>query len=681
MSASRRTLLLPLTGALLAALTVTFTPAAMRADLLVGGTEAAWMDSQHAGGAVAAGTLDTPTIVACSPENEGASGAMSAVSIAWTSMLDDPDHMHAAFAVGSGTPYAVPTSEIERTGPTDGVYTYTATLATDELESALGSLTDTSVAIQVSTRAGTQWRSDVASRTLSVGSLDGGLGSATCDLSEVLTLSGLTATTPAINRVIPVGTAATSSLPDTLQDRRRTPEYTATLRDIATNAVVPDADVTIVLPDGLAFESGASANLSEGTFTTSANGTVVFRVVANRAEPARGPVRIESPRAFTILSEEPVTSVPLVAWGYAAQGQTGSDYTGAARTSAVPLWDNLDITDATAIGSGYSTLFYSDQNADLWARGYNASGIIGDGTTTSRTSVVPALTAPGAQLGNITYIGTGTDQLSSVAVDGAGGVWATGINELNGFGASYTNTYYWQRVSDNYTMPAGALTAEVNPFGAVLMVLDNGQAMVAGADGYGYSAQGAAVSADAGASGLIMLTGPGTPIEGVVSGGIGWESSAVVTSDGRLFTSGTAAYGGSGSFYLTEKALPEGKTAAKVIVRQYRMLVVMTDGSVYALGANTSSSQGTGSAAAPGSTLTPVALPTGSVVTDVAMANDSTLFLLSTGRVYFAGLNDTGGAGAGASGGSFSTPVEVPLAHTATKIAASWYDSYLAVLG
>ncbi len=214
-----------------------------------------------------------------------------------------------------------------------------------------------------------------------------------------------------------------------------------------------------------------------------------------------------------------------------------------------------------------------------------------------------------------------------------------------------------------------------------MMVLNNGQAMVAGADSYGYSAQGAAVGAAAGAAGLVMLTAPGTPITGVSSGGIGWYSSAVVTEDGRLYTAGTAAYGGSGTFYLAEKPLPAGKTAAKVIVRQFRMLVIMTDGSAYALGANTSGAQGIGSTATPGATLTPVVMPVGAVVTDVTMGNDTTLFLLESGAVYFAGLNDTGGAGRRATGGAISTPVRVPLAHTATKIIASWYDSFIAVLG
>ncbi|MGW9159437.1 RCC1 domain-containing protein [Microbacterium sp. NPDC055665] len=680
MKALRRLLVL-LTAACLAALTVSVAPASVGGDALLSTTEAAWLDAQYAEGPVEAGTLDVPTITVCTTENEGTNGAMSGVTIGWTSELDDPARMLATFAIGAGASFEAPTDRIQVTGPAAGLYTYTVTVTATELEGALGPLAGASVGVAVSTRAGTEWRSAPASRTVAIGTLGGGRGSATCDLGHTLTLTGLIATTPPISRVIPVGTSATSSLPPALQDRRRTPVYTATVRDITTNALVPNTAVTIVLPDGLAFESGPFADLSEGTFTTSATGTVEFRVVGNRSEPAQGPVRVESPRAFTILSAQPVTSVPLVAWGYSAQGQTGSDDLSVARTSAVPLWDNLSITGATAIGSSYSTLLYADQNGNLWGRGYNASGIIGDGTTTSRSTVVAALTGPGAQLGGITYIGTGTDQLSSTAVDASGGVWATGDNELSGFGTGYTNTRYWQRVSDNYTMPSGALTAEVNPYGAVLMVLENGQAMVAGADSYGYSAQGSAVSAAAGSTGLVMLTGPSTPITGVVSGGIGWHSSAVVTQDGRLFTAGTAAYGGSGTFYLVEKALPAGKTAAKVIVRQYRMLVIMTDGSVYALGANTSSSQGIGSSATPGTTLTAVAMPAGSVVTDVAMANDTTLFLLNTGAVYFAGLNDTGGAGVGNTAGTFSTPVRVPLAHTATKIAASWYDTYLTVLG
>lgn len=668
---------LPLTALLLAALTV----GAPGQPAIIGATDAAWVDAQYAGGSVTAGSLEAPVLTDCTTVNEGANGALSALGLTWTSPLDDAGFMLATLGSGSTT-FTVPTGSVQRSGPAAGLYTYSFTVTPAELEPVFGPLVDTSLVGSVATRAGTSWVSPPsASRTISIGSIAGAPGSATCDLAHVLSFSGITAATAPIDRVIPVGTAATSSLLAGQQDRRRTPEYTVTLTERGTGAPVPGTPVTITLPDGLAFESGPSANLSTGTFTTSDTGTVTFRVVANRSEPAAGPVRAASARAFTVLSAAPVTSVPLVAWGYSVEGQTGSDNRTVARTSAVPLWDNLDISGATALGSSYSALLYADQNGNLWARGYNASGTLGDGTTTTRPDVVAALTAPGQQLGGITYIGTGTDQLSSMAVDASGGVWATGDAEGSGFGAGYVNTRYWQRVSDRYTMPAPALTAEVNPFGSVLMVLSNGQAMVAGQDPYGYSAQGAPVSAANGAAGRIMLTGPGTPITGVTSGGIGWESSAVVTSDGRLYTAGTAAYGGSGTFYLTQKALPPGKTAAKVFVRQYRMLVLMTDGTAYALGANTSGASGVGNSSSPGATLTSVALPLGNVVTDIAMGNDGTLFLLADGSVQFAGLNDTGGLGVGSAGGFFYAPARVRLAHTATKIGASWYDSFIAVLG
>lgn len=53
------------------------------------------------------------------------------------------------------------------------------------------------------------------------------------------------------------------------------------------------------------------------------------------------------------------------------------------------------------------------------------------------------------------------------------------------------------------------------------------------------------------------------------------------------------------------------------------------------------------------------------------MVNDTTLFLLITGAAYVAVLNDTGGRGAGTTGGTDYTPVRFSLAHTADKFAAS----------
>ena len=624
-----RWLLPPVALALTAALAVTIAPP-------IQVTEASWIDAQSAGGRLTAGSMDVPVIASCAVENSGPIGELSSVTVTWTSVLQETDWMAVKIA-NAGQTHLVPKERISRSGPSGGLYTYSFTESGAALTASLGPLTNVQLIVSVGTRAGSNWASaSDARQTVAVGALGVGQGSGTCDLVHELSFAKPVAATAPIERVIPVGTPQTSSLPAALQDRRRTSEFSVTLHLRGTTTPVPNTQVTLVLPAGLTFETGPNMGNNRGNFTTNADGIVKFRVVGNGFLPAGGVVRVESDRAFSVQSGATVHSVPLVAWGYAPNGETGSDFSGVARTSAVPLWDNLDISAATALGSTYSGLFYADQNRKLWARGYNASGTLGDGTATIQRTVVPALTAPGQQLGDIVYIGTGTDQLSSVAVDSLGGVWATGDAEYSGFGPGYTNTRFWQRVSDRYAnMPAGvgAISAEVNPWGNVLMVLTDGRAMVTGPDIYGYAAQGANVSESQGRNGLLMLTAPGVPITGVTSGSLGWESSAVVTADGKLYTAGAANYGGSGTRYLVEKELPAGKVADRVMVRQYRIMVLMTDGSIYALGANTSGSQGTGTSASPGETMTPVVLPANSKVVDFSLGNDTSLFLLSDGTV------------------------------------------------
>jgi len=644
-------------------------------------SDASWVDAQYAGGQLAAGELSSPEFTACTAENLDTTGAFDSLTLAWTSTAAQVSVIHLEATRAGGAPANLSVESATVTGPEGGLYTHSVGYTAAELEAAVGPLAGTTVRFAVSSRAGTNWISpSTTERTLSVGSFGTSTGSASCDVRRTLQLTGLTSSTTPVNRTVPVGTPATSSLPENLQDRRRTPEYTATLRDLG-GAVVAGEEVTIVLPSGFTFSSGDAVGADRGTFLTSAAGTVAFRVVANAATAAQGPVRVESPDALSILSGQPVVSVPLVAWGFNAQSQTGASQTGN-QLSAVPSWDRPEITGARALGSSFSALLYADQDGLLWGRGYNAQGTIGDGTTTNRSTAVAGITADGSPLGGITHVGRGTDQESTVAVDENGVVWATGITERGGFGPGYANSYRWKPISDNYDIPdgVGATTAEVNPFGAVLMVLDNGQAMVAGQDDYGYSAQGTTVSVANGTRGLLMLTGPGTPITGVVSGGIGWEHSAVVTSDGRLFTAGTSAYGGGGgSRYLVEKTLPAGKSAESVVVGEYKTLVLMTDGTVYALGTNTGGAFGIGSGASPGATLTQALAP--APVQALAMGDAATLFLLDDGRVFFAGLNDTGVSGSGATSGSVYTPAQVPLAHTAKKVGASWYDTYYAELG
>jgi len=175
-----------------------------------------------------------------------------------------------------------------------------------------------------------------------------------------------------------------------------------------------------------------------------------------------------------------------------------------------------------------------------------------------------------------------------------------------------------------------------------------------------------------------MLTPDGQAIAGAVSAGYGKDNSAVVTSNGKLYTAGNTNVGGSGTNYLVEKTLPAGKVAGRVIVAQLSIFVIMTDGTVWCLGTNWWASMGLGNSNNPAGVFAQTLLP--SACKDLKHGNDGTVFLLTNGDVYFAGNNAEGGRGNGTTGGAIvETPVRVStFTGKATAIGANWYDTYYA---
>ena len=104
-----------------------------------------------------------------------------------------------------------------------------------------------------------------------------------------------------------------------------------------------------------------------------------------------------------------------------------------------------------------------------------------------------------------------------------------------------------------------------------------------------------------------------------------------------------------------------------------------TDGAVYSVGRNINGSSGVGHI---NEILvwTPVLVPAGKSLAKIYGGGNGNLFLMTDGTVYFAGANDTGGAGNDTKGGNISTMVQVPLPRPAFEIAATYYDSYAAIL-
>jgi PKD repeat protein len=105
------------------------------------------------------------------------------------------------------------------------------------------------------------------------------------------------------------------------------------------------------------------------------------------------------------------------AWGFNASGQLG-DGTRTTRTSPIQV---QGIADAVAIAAGRDMSYAVRSNGTVWAWGLNGDGQLGDGTTTDRLTPVRV----GALTGIVSVSG-GRDHGLAVGQDGS--VWAWGWN-------------------------------------------------------------------------------------------------------------------------------------------------------------------------------------------------------------------------------------------------------------
>ncbi len=450
------------------------------------------------------------------------------------------------------------------------------------------------------------------------------------------------------------------------------------------NPPLAGRSVTITLPTGFAFASPSGAvNATSSTFTTDAAGTVSF-TVKNTGSAASGVITASSPGFADATAT--INAATFLGWGYnlASNGQIATTF--GFKTTPIPLSGGNQPAAITARGGSLAAVLWADQNGILWGRGYNIQGVVGTGVSSPGvTEATRSKSGPGVDFAKkVIHIARGTNQEASVVVAEDGTVWATGIEEGQGFatsstGTNYVNTYYFKQVGQ--ALPwngATAKTVEINPWGNLAIVLSDGRVLITGYR-KSFTAQGVADDFQM-LSGAEMKTAANTPITGAVSAGVGWSSSAVVTSDGKLYTAGEAQYGGSGTNYLVQKPLPAGKTAKSVIVAQYSIAVLMTDGTVWALGGNLGSFLGVGDVIPGASFAQAGPFPTGTTVVDMVIGGAASLFLLSNGEVWFAGTNTTGGFGDGTTLGLSANPRKVSnLPVPVRSIATLFLDSFYAL--
>ena len=125
----------------------------------------------------------------------------------------------------------------------------------------------------------------------------------------------------------------------------------------------------------------------------------------------------------------------LLAWGYNGHGELGD---GTTQNRSEPVKVNLDALGGAQIVSvqaGASFNVILDDAGKIWTWGSNSSGMLGDGTTTDRTTPVAANLAA---LGSSKVVSVATGGYHTLALDDTGRLWAWGQNISGALGDGTT---------------------------------------------------------------------------------------------------------------------------------------------------------------------------------------------------------------------------------------------------
>lgn len=312
----------------------------------------------------------------------------------------------------------------------------------------------------------------------------------------------------------------------------------------------------------------------------------------------------------------------LSAWGKNTDGQLG-DGTEVERHSpvAVDLPDGIRIR-AVAAGKFHSLAI--DDIGVLYAWGFNSSGQLGDGTTTSRSSPVVVDLPVG-----VTATAVSAGKLHGLAIGSDGVLYAWGSNSAGQLGQAACCT-------DSSTPLPVSLPGGVTAIAVAAGVDHN---LAAGSDGNPH----AWGSNNSGKLGDGTTTWRDAPVAVLLPAGVearalaaGYTTSLALGSDGQLYSWGFV--GGDAPHAWT--SLASGVSARDVSAYTH-FLASASDGQLYGWGTNGSGQLGRGTISTSW-TPAPASMPEGIDTVALAAGIDFSLALGSNGTLYTWGSNSDG---------------------------------------
>ncbi|HEY1640474.1 MAG TPA: hypothetical protein VGG35_07295 [Streptosporangiaceae bacterium] len=361
------------------------------------------------------------------------------------------------------------------------------------------------------------------------------------------------------------------------------------------------------------------------------------RLVAGGAILAALAVIPAAPAASAAAGRAAPKTVPaVISWGDNDQGELGN---GTTTSSSTPVYVSVPASQRfTTVRSGRAG-FAVSASGRLYAWGLNASGQLGDGTTTSRLRPERIRLPAGVRLKTV-RAGVGF----ALALTAGGKMLAWGYNGDGALGTGSTANHHqpvWVR------LPAGVkVTAISAGYNSSLALTSTGRVLSWGDGNEGQLGDGARTRREL--PGYVRLP-KHTKIKSIAAGN---ANGYAVTTAGRLLAWGFGGYGQLGDGTVTNQLtpvfarLPRGVKVLAVAPGVIHALALTTGHKVLAWGNNTDGQLGTGTTASR-STPVRVKLPPGTKASALAGGQFFSMALTSAHHILAWGQNSRGELGDG----------------------------------
>jgi alpha-tubulin suppressor-like RCC1 family protein len=338
---------------------------------------------------------------------------------------------------------------------------------------------------------------------------------------------------------------------------------------------------------------------------------------------------------------------------------------------------------SVSCGSGSAHTIVLMTDGTVYGCGLNTSGQLGIGNTTNQRSLVPMTNTTGKEVKSVSCGGAYT-----IVVMTDGTVYGCGSNDYGQLGIT-DNTVNQSSLTLMTSMPANKTAKYVSCGGAYTIVVmnENQNNSVYGCGRNSTGQLGIGSYNYTPNSSLVPITSmPANKTAKSVSCGTDF-TIIIMNEDNSVYGCGSNDYSGQlGLGNLTNQrnlvpitSMPADKTAQSVSCSQYATKVLMTDGTVYVCGENTTGQLGIGTTTGFYRTLVPMStVPADKKAQSVSSGSSYTIVVMTDGTVYGCGRNSIGSVcnghlGIGDTGTSFIGSLTQMINIPADKKAQSVY--------